>query len=113
MGGNACVLGQNVLPTIPRGALLPAGSRFLIVAGRCLASERKANSAVRVQCPCMAMGQAAGAMAALSARIGLDPEELSMEDIGAQLREHGAVVPVDVEPVAERSGEGNSRRGER
>ncbi len=86
-------LGLNVLPTIPRGALLPAGSRFLLVAGRCVASDREANAALRVECPCMAMGQAAGALAALSARMGLDPEELPLEPVRALLRQHGAIVP--------------------
>ncbi len=86
-------LGKNVLPTIPRGALLPAGSRFLLVAGRCAASDREANSALRVECPCMAMGQAAGALAALSARTGLDPEAVPLADVHALLRQHGAVVP--------------------
>ncbi len=95
MGINARPLKEGVLPTIPRGALLPADSRFLLVAGRCLSSEREANSALRVECPCMAMGQAAGAMAALSARTGTDPEELPMEDIRAMLREHGAIIPGD------------------
>jgi hypothetical protein len=92
-GINHRPLERNVLPTIPRGALLPAGSRGLIVAGRCLASDREANSALRVECPCMAMGQAAGALAALSARTGLDPEDLPLPDVRALLREHGAVVP--------------------
>jgi hypothetical protein len=86
-------LGKGILPTIPRGALLPAGSRFLLVAGRCAASDREANSAIRVECPCMAMGQAAGAMAALSARTGLDPEAIPLAEVRALLREHGAVVP--------------------
>jgi hypothetical protein len=94
-GINYRPLAPGVLPTIPRGSLLPAGSRFLIVAGRCLASDREANAALRVECPCMAMGQAAGAMAALSARSGTDPEELALDDIRALLREHGAVVPGD------------------
>mgnify|MGYP000976295529 CR=1 FL=1 len=82
---------------IPRGALLPVGSRFLIAAGRIVASDREANSALRVECPCMAMGQAAGAMAALSAQTGLDPEQLPLPDIRALLRQHGAIVPGDVE----------------
>ncbi|MFZ4534669.1 MAG: FAD-dependent oxidoreductase, partial [Alsobacter sp.] len=86
-------LKQGVVPTVPRGALLPAGSRFLIVAGRCLSSDREANSGLRVQCSCMAMGQAAGVMAALAARTGQDPEELSLTDIRAALRQHGAIVP--------------------
>ena len=86
-------LKQDTLPTIPRGALLPKGSRFLIVAGRCVASDREANSGLRVECPCMAMGQAAGVMAALSARSGIDPEDLPLKDVLATLREQGAVVP--------------------
>jgi hypothetical protein len=96
MGFNARRLGHNVLPTIPRGALLPEGSRFLIVAGRALSSDREANSALRVECPCFAMGQVAGALAALSARRGVDPEELPLEDLYALLREHDAILPGDV-----------------
>jgi hypothetical protein len=95
MGINNRTLKPGVLPTIPRGALLPAKSQYLLVAGRCLASDREANSALRVECPCMAMGQAAGAMAALSARTGVDPERLPMKDVRALLREHGAIVPGD------------------
>lgn len=96
MGFNARHLGHNVLPTIPRGALLPADSRFFIVAGRCLSSDREANSALRVECPCFAMGQVAGALAALSAQQAVDPEDLPLEDVYALLREHGAIVPGDV-----------------
>ena len=44
----------------------------------------------RTMGPCMAMGQAAGAMAALSARTGVDPEDLALEDVRSLLREHGA-----------------------
>ncbi|MBN1809470.1 MAG: FAD-dependent oxidoreductase [Planctomycetes bacterium] len=106
-GINWRALNQNVLPTIPRGALLPADSRFLLVAGRCLASDREANSALRVECPCMAMGQAAGAMAALSAQTGVDPEELPLDDIYSLLRKHGAVVPGDVTVSTELSDAGN------
>lgn len=88
-----------VLPTIPRGAMLPMDSRFLIVAGRCVSSDREANSALRVECPCMAMGQAAGAMAVLSVQTGLDPEELPMNDIYELLRNHKAIIPGDIQPA--------------
>ncbi len=84
---------EPVVPSVPRGALLPAGSRYLIVAGRCVSSDRLANSALRVQASCMAMGQAAGAMAALSARTGLDPEALPLSDLHRLLIAHGAIVP--------------------
>jgi hypothetical protein len=86
-------LPEGTVATVPRGALLPAGSRFLIVAGRCIAADREAQSALRVEAPCMAMGQAAGAMAALSARTGIEPADLSLGDIRALLRQHGAIVP--------------------
>lgn len=88
------VLAEGTVPTVPRGALLPAGSRNLVVAGRCVSSDRLANSALRVQASCMAMGQAAGAMAALSARSGLDPDELPMAEIRSLLRMHHAIVPL-------------------
>jgi hypothetical protein len=84
---------HGVVPTVPRGAMLPEESRFFIVAGRCISSDRLANSALRVQATCMATGQAAGAMAALSAASGIDPEELAIEDIRSLLSKHGAIVP--------------------
>lgn len=86
-------LKPGIRPTIPRGALLPAGSTFLLVAGRTLSSDREANSALRVQCPCMAMGQAAGAMAALGAARGVDPEQLPIAELRRFLRDQGALVP--------------------
>jgi hypothetical protein len=95
-GFNARRLDHHVLPTIPRGALLPAGSQFFLVAGRCLSSDREANSALRVECPCFAMGQAAGVMAALSAEKGVDPGDLPLEDVYALLRAHNAILPGDV-----------------
>ena len=88
-------LAEGVVPTLPRGALLPAGSNNFLVAGRCIASDRLANSALRVQATSMATGQAAGAMAALSASTGVDPEELPLADVYALLREHDAIVPGD------------------
>ena len=43
--------------------------RNLIVAGRAISGERAARSAFRIQASCMAMGQAAGAMAASSVSV--------------------------------------------
>ena len=42
-------LEKGVVPSIPRGALLPAESHNFIVAGRAISSDRNANSALRVQ----------------------------------------------------------------
>lgn len=86
-------LPDGVVPTLPRGAMLPRASRHMLAPGRHMASDRLANSALRVQASCMAAGQAAGAMAALSARSGASPEELPMADIRQLLEAHGAIVP--------------------
>jgi hypothetical protein len=87
-------LQKGTVPTVPRGALLPSGSTNLIAAGRSISSDRLANSALRVQATCMATGQAAGAMAALSIQKGIELENLKIQDIQELLVEHGAIVPV-------------------
>ena len=89
-------LKRGVLPTIPLRALVPKNSRNLIVAGRCVSSDRLANSGLRVQAPCMAMGQAAGAAATLAARHGTTPLEVPLKEIHDLLRAHGAIIPGDV-----------------
>lgn len=86
-------LPDGVAPTVPLGALLPRGSRRITVAGRCVSCDERAFSAVRVQASCMAMGQAAGAAAALGAMSNMPSREVPLDTIHALLREHGAIVP--------------------
>lgn len=86
-------LASGTVATIPLGALVPKGSTNLLVAGRSVSSDRLANSGLRVQAPCMAMGQAAGAAAALAAVSGTAPLEVPLGDIRELLRAHGAIVP--------------------
>lgn len=84
------------VPTVPLSALVPKGSRNIIVAGRCVSSDRPANSGLRVQASCMGMGQAAGAAAALAVKAGMTPLEVPLKELHALLREHGAIIPGDV-----------------
>jgi hypothetical protein len=86
-------LTEGVFPTLPRGAMLPAGSQRLMVAGRSLAGDKEANSAYRVQASCMGMGQAAGALAALACRRHCDVEEVPIPELYDLLAEYGAIVP--------------------
>ena len=86
-------LPRGTVPSVPRGALLPADAEGLLVAGRCISSDREANSALRTQATCMATGQAAGALAALAVRTGSAPEDLPLAAVRGLLREHGAMVP--------------------
>lgn len=86
-------LSDGKVPTVPFGALVPRRSVNLLVAGRCVSSDRMANSAVRVKSPCMAMGQAAGA----AATIALENEgRVRTVDTGRLRRllvENDAIVP--------------------
>jgi hypothetical protein len=86
-------LTRGKVPTIPLRALIPKGSRNIIVAGRCVSSDRLANSGLRVQASCMGMGQAAGVVAALAAKAGTTPLKVPLDDIRALLRKHGQIIP--------------------
>ncbi len=88
-------LKPGTVPTIPLRALVPKGSRDLLVAGRCVSSDRLANSGLRVQASCMGMGQAAGGTAALAAKLGTTPLEVPLRQIHELLRSHDAIIPGD------------------
>lgn len=86
-------LKPGIVATIPLSALIPKNSRNVIVAGRSISSDRFANGGLRVQAPCMAMGQAAGVAAALAVKRKTTPLKVPLKDIKNTLLEHGAVVP--------------------
>ncbi len=81
-------------PTISLGALRPAKLKNVFVAGRCASSDRACNSAIRVKASCMAMGQAAGAAAALAAvQNAADSRSVSADELRRYLSAQGAIVP--------------------
>ena len=86
-------LKRGIVPSIPLGALIPKGSRNLIVAGRCVSSDRLANSGLRVQASCMGMGQAAAVAATLAVQGNTTPSEVPLAQIHALLKKHGAIIP--------------------
>ncbi len=86
-------LKPGTVPTIPLGALVPKGSQNLMVAGRCVSSDRLANSGLRVQASCMGMGQAAGLTASLAAAQSTTPLEVPLGEIHRELAKHGAILP--------------------
>lgn len=86
-------LSFGTVPTIPLRALIPKDTQNLLVAGRCVSSDRLANSALRVQASCMGMGQAAGAAAALAVRLETTPLDVPLHALHALLKQHGAIVP--------------------
>ena len=77
---------------IPYRCLLPQRVEGLVVAGRCLSAEHDAHASVRSMGQCMAMGQAAGAAAALSCAGDTLPHALSPDALRDRLAAMGAVL---------------------
>ena len=86
-------LPRGIVATIPFRALLPREGRQILAAGRCIAGDRLAFSANRVQASCMAMGQAAGTAAALAVHSKCDVAAVDLTALRTALADHGAIVP--------------------
>lgn len=77
---------------IPYRTLVPQQADALLVAGRCFSASHDAHASVRSMAQTMAMGQAAGAAAALSLARGEQPRELSVPALQDALRAMGATL---------------------
>jgi hypothetical protein len=65
----------------------------LMMAGRCVSSDRETNSSLRVKASCMAMGQAAGTAAAIAVADGVDVRCVCVEKVKNTLDQNGAIIP--------------------
>ena len=74
----------------PYRAMLPQGVDQLLVAGRHYSATPDAQKVSREIPPCMAMGEAAGAAAALSLDQGVSVREVDVAAVQRRLREQGA-----------------------
>ena len=77
---------------VPYRCLVPADVDGLLVAGRCVSATREALGAIRVQLMCMAMGEAAGAAAALCSQEDVAPHDLDPVLLRRTLHAQGVVL---------------------
>ncbi len=75
---------------VPYRCLVPLNVENLLVAGRCLSASFEAQSSVRIQTNCRAMGEAAAVAAAMSLDRGVTPRALDGKDVRTQLMQQGA-----------------------
>ena len=75
---------------IPYGCLVPESVDGLLVAGRCISTDRWANGSIRVMGTCAATGHAAGVAAALAIRDGVQPRALPPGQVREELRRQDA-----------------------
>ena len=75
---------------VPYRCLVPQKVENLLVTGRCISSEQPPYESHRAMVPMMAIGQAAGVAAALSANAALTPRRLDARAVQRALRLQGA-----------------------
>ena len=74
---------------VPYRCLVPLTKERLLVAGRCLSASFEAQSSVRIQTNCRAMGEAAAVASAMSIRKGIFPRHLDGKELRKRLIEKG------------------------
>lgn len=77
---------------VPYRSLIPLECDNLLVAGKTVSCESQAAGAIRVMPCAMAMGQAAGAAAAISHADKVELDKVSVEKLQNILLEHGAIL---------------------
>lgn len=84
--------GQSV--GVPYRCLVPEGLRNVLVAGRCISTDREANGCIRIMACCLNTGEAAG-MAAAMATAGAagDVRKVDVPTLRRKLRDAGAYLP--------------------
>lgn len=78
---------------IPWGCLVPKGLKNVLLAGRCFSADRDAHGSARVMGPCLGMGHAVGAAAAIIADEAIeDVRWLPVTTVRERLRAQGAIL---------------------
>jgi hypothetical protein len=78
---------------IPFRTLLPKNLKNVLVAGRCISSDRYIQGSVRVMPGCFITGQAAGMAAAMAIEKGAEVRNVAVPELLARLKKLGAFLP--------------------
>jgi hypothetical protein len=78
---------------IPYRCLTPKGLRNVLVAGRCISTDRPVQGSTRMLPVCMVMGEAAGTAAALAAAGDSDVHAVDTAALRRRLKARGAYLP--------------------
>jgi hypothetical protein len=92
-GGQAEKHSQPAVPyDIPYRCFVPLKVENLLMAGRCISGTHRAHASYRVMAICMAMGEAVGVAAALSAQQNKTPKDVAASDVQNVLQKRGVVL---------------------
>ena len=78
---------------VPYRCLTPEGLRNVLVAGRCISTDRQTNGSIRIMACCLNTGEAAGVAAAMAATHSGDVHAVDTKELRRRLQAHGAFLP--------------------
>lgn len=80
-------------PTIRLSSMISKDFSNLLMAGRCISTDRETNSAIRVKASCMAMGQAVATAASIAIKDKVDVKNISIDKLKYTLDKNAAIIP--------------------
>lgn len=86
-------LGKGESYGIPYRTLTPRGLKNVLVAGRCVSTDREMQASLRVMPGCYITGQAAGVAAAMLVENRADSRHLDVRQLQSRLKQLGAFLP--------------------
>ncbi len=86
-------LGKGESYGVPYRTLTPRGLENVLVAGRCISTDRSLQSSIRVMPGCFITGQAAGVAAALACQNKTNIRGISIRELQTRLKSMGAYLP--------------------
>ncbi|MBT3291448.1 MAG: FAD-dependent oxidoreductase, partial [Victivallales bacterium] len=78
---------------VPYRCLTPKGLANVLVAGRCISTDRSVNGSVRIMACCLNTGEAAGIAAGMALHGSGDVHEVDAQILRDKLKQHGAYLP--------------------
>ena len=78
---------------VPYRCLTPKNLKNVLVAGRCISTDRPVNGSVRIMACCLTTGEAAGIAAAMAAAEDANVHHVNTDALRRLLREKGAYLP--------------------
>ncbi len=86
-------LARGVSMGVPYSCLTPKGLHNVLVAGRCISTDRQVNGTIRIMPCCLNTGEAAGIAAAMAANYSRDVHAVPVDKLRKTLRDHGGYLP--------------------
>ncbi len=86
-------LGKGENYGVPYRSLTPKGLKNVLVAGRCISTDREVNGSVRIMSCCLTTGEAAGVAGSMAAAGSRDVHKVDTDRLRKILKKYGAYLP--------------------